>query len=374
MKPKSRRRTQIAALATYGLIALAVNCPSAHGQFYRGGQSPYPGGGISGGVSSSAYDTSGLQQFNMVNGIPLFIRPYLPMMTTSSAYADPVLRFPNFATPGGYTTGGVCAGYTCTTGGFSNYATTTPAAYGPRSAFDRWTFDRDRQASSSGPQKQIELQRLLTNPSLGDVTCGLALNAIVDSLEPLVEKFKDLPPTAIDHSLLKKMNFTHGAGSVGLLRHQGKIQWPALLLNLAPADEVAKIRTKIEGQLQEVYRQASEKGKADPEDLKNLLRSIDNLGDIASGQAQSMTFSQNVEVKRYLKSLEDCVAFLKQSDAGDWLPGKHKVKPDSVQDFVRILIQQKVRFAPAIVGDDAAYAAMHRSLAALYAQAIKGGG
>jgi hypothetical protein len=293
----------------------------------------------------------------------------VPIVITTGYYSDPLLGFTTPTPPGGYTTGGICAGYTCTTGGFSNYST-TPAAYGPRSAFDRWTFDRARQATSSGPQKQMEMQRLLTNPSPGDVTCGLALNAIVDSLEPLVERMKDLPPTAIDHSLLKKMNFTHGAGSVGLLRHQGKIQWPALLLNLAPVDEAAKIRTKIESQLQEAYRQVSEQGKADPEDLKNLLHSIDKLGDIASGQAQSLTFSQNVEVKRYLKSLEDCVAFLKQSDAGDWLPGKHKVKPDSLQDFVRILIQQKVRFAPAIVGDDAAYAAMHRSLAALYAQTI----
>ena len=50
------------------------------------------------------------------------------------------------------------------------------------------------------------------------------------------------------------------------------------------------------------------------------------------------------------------------------------MKPESLQDFVRILIEQKVRFAPAIVGNDAAYATMHRLLSALYAQAVRSGG
>jgi hypothetical protein len=370
MKTNPGRLTRWAALVTCGLNSLAA--PSAHAQYARGSQSPYPGGGTYGGVSSSAYDTSGSQQFNMVNGIPLFMRQFLPTVTATSPYSDPILRFPTFVGPGGYTTGGACAGFTCTpAGGYSSYASApaAPAAYVPHNAFDRWTFDRERQAFS-GPQKQMELQRLLSNPSPGDVTSGAALNAIVDGLEPLVERFKSLPPTAIDHALLRKMNFTHGAGSVGLLRDQGRIEWPALLLKLSPADEVGKIRTKIEAQLQEAYRQVSDKGNADPDDLKNLLRSIEGLGDIASGQAQSMTFSQNVEVKRYLKSLEDSVAFLKQPDAADWLPGNHKVKPESLQDLVRVLIEKRIRFAPAIVGNDAAYATMHRSLAALYLQSI----
>jgi hypothetical protein len=372
MKTNPGRLTWVALLTCGlgGLGGLAATNQSAHAQFVRGGQSPYPGGGTYGGVSSSAYDTSGLQQFNTVNGIPLFMRQYVPIMATTSPYSDPTLRFPTLVGPGGYTTGGACTGFTCVpSSGFSSYPT-APAAYGPRNAFDRWTFDRERQAISSGPQKQMELQRQLTNPSPGDVTSGAALNAILDGLEPLVERIKGLPPTGIDDSLLKKMNFTHGAGSVGLLRDQGRIEWPALFLKLSPAEEVAKTRTKIEGQLQEAYRQVNEKGKADPDDLKNLLRSIEGLGDIASGQAQSMTFSQNVEVNRYLKSLEDSVAFLKQPDAGDWLPGKHKVKPESMQDLVRILIEKKIRFAPAIIGNDAAYGTMHRSLTAVYSQAI----
>jgi hypothetical protein len=360
MKTNPGQLTRWAALVACGLGGLAVQ--SAQAQYSRGG------GGTYGGVSSGAYDSLGSQQLYMATGIPFFMRQFLPTVTSNATS-----RSPTSVGPGGYTTGGACAGFTCTmSGGFSSYAS-TPSAYTPRNAFDRWNFDRERQTISSGPQKQMELQRLLINPSSGDVTSGAALNAIVDGLEPLVDKLKTQPPTAIDHSLLKKMNFTHGAGSVGLLRDQGKIEWPALLLKLSPANEVAKIRTKIETQLREAYRQVSDKGNADPDDLKSLLRSIEALGDIASGQAQSMTFSQNVEVKRYLKSLEDSVAFLKQADAADWLPGKHKVKPESSQDLVRVLIEKKIRFAPAIVGDDAAYNQMHRALVALYMQSNPAG-
>ena len=89
---------------------------------------------------------------------------------------------------------------------------------------------------------------------------------------------------------------------------------------------------------------------------------------MAAAKASTMTFAENIDVKRFIRSLEDAVSFLQQSDASEWLPGKQKVKPKTMQELVKIMGDKGVRFAPSLVGADASYGQMHRILAALHAQ------
>ena len=62
--------------------------------------------------------------------------------------------------------------------------------------------------------------------------------------------------------------------------------------------------------------------------------------------------------KRFLHNLDDAVAVLRQPDAGDYLPGgKNAVRAGSVQDLVKSMAERGLRFAPAVNGDEKAYAA-----------------
>ena len=66
-------------------------------------------------------------------------------------------------------------------------------------------------------------------------------------------------------------------------------------------------------------------------------------------------------------SEDDAVTVLRQPDAGDYLPGgKNAVRAGSVQDLVKSMAERGLRFAPAVTGDEKAYGALHRGLAAYY--------
>jgi hypothetical protein len=151
-----------------------------------------------------------------------------------------------------------------------------------------------------------------------------------------------------------------------LLRNQGKIAWPAKLLDLTPADEVAKVRGQIETRFLDSFTLVNGGGKADPDTMKALLKSVDQLSDMASARASTMTFAEQLEVKRYLRSLEDSINFMKQPDASEWMPGKHKAKSKTIQELVQVMGERGVRFAPALVGSDDAYMNMHRILVRLH--------
>ena len=349
---------------------LAFSVSSAQAQFSR---APNPYSPATNGMSSGARYSYTITP-NPWGGLPVL------SVTTPNGFAVVPFNpaYPYYFNAGGSHGSAYNKGYTTgSSGSYSDYnqpaATVAPApaaAYRPdvpRRAFDRWAVQRDQQVKVENvQQKQEQLNQYLSNPSSGDISSGVALNAILDGLQPLEAKFKDSQPVAIDDAFLNRLNFTRGVGSIGLLRGEGKIAWPALLMNLAPSEEVAKLRQQIEEQFMEAFKQVNGGGRADAENLKTTLKSIDTLNDMASGKAQSMTFAENVDVKRFIKSLEDAVAFLKQPDAADWMPGKLKAKPKTVQELVKTLHDKGCRFAPALVGNDAAYVTMHRSLAGLY--------
>lgn len=368
-------------------VAAWLWASEAHAQFTRGypNYNPYKPSATPARPMGGAY-LPGLPGFSNQAVIFMRLGPFgPPTVSFPSAYGrlyapwDP--RFPvNFRPPlgptiqnmpGGYTSGGVDSSYAY---GRQQAAAPAPAPVArqeaPRKAFDRWVVERERarRPDAFQPNKDEELTRALTNPSDGDVTSGAAVNTILDALAPAAARLAETPPMPVDEGFLKRINFTRGTGSVGTLRDGGKIDWPALLLNLEPKAEVARVRRQVEERFKTAFDQVNGGGKADPENARALLKLLDNLSDLASAKAHTMSFADNLQVRRFLKGLEDGVAFLKQPDAADWMPGRQKVKPTTVQELVRLMAEKGARFAPALVGNEAAYGALHRALVTLHAQ------
>ncbi len=237
----------------------------------------------------------------------------------------------------------------------------------PRNAFNRWVKERDRQGQKDqGRFNEEELDRNLTQPELKDVISGHALNVILEALIAMPEKVKKTAPILIEENTLKRLNFTRGAGSIGLLRDEGKIVWPQPLLSLAA---IEPLRKEIEARFADAYKQTEERGHADLAALDDLLKLGDQLTNQIETNGKAITFSENVSAKRFLGSLEDSIRFLKQPDAAEWLPGKCKQKPTTVQELVRIMAEKRIRFAPALVGNDNINISTHLMLARLYKQA-----
>jgi hypothetical protein len=369
------------------LFTSLVLVSESQAQFVRGNSfNPYaPAPGPSGGAylpGLPGYPTNSV----IFGRFGPFGPPTVSFPTATGRYTFPFdPRFPITVAGLPATHGGV-VGYTTGSADSAYAATQTiidPASAGPapkqqapgRNAFDRWIGERERARRPEALQidKSQELMNALGNASQGDITSGNALNTILEALAPLTKQFAATQPIPLDPAFLKKINFTRGAGSVGVLRDGGKISWPKLLLNLEPKESAAKLRAQIEERFQAAFDQVNGGGKFDPEEARNLLKSIDQLADMASARAQAMTFADNLEVKRFLKALEDGVAFLRQPDAADWLPGKQKVLPATLQELVRVMTEKSVRFAPALLGNDGAYLALHRALVGLHGQAAPAG-
>lgn len=371
------------------VIVLHFSGRPAAAQFARGGGfDPYNPPRTSGGIGFSGNSTApyfGLGPFGIptvayqtptgiwaVPANPLYLvsNPWSPManpwMPVSLTYMPPISR----VTVGGYSMDRSWSTYNAPP---IEVPVIAPAQNAGRNkAFDRWVNARERMRRPDvfAGDTSVELLHFLNSPSEAEVTSGQALNAIVEALMAQEVKIDAMNPIPIDADLVMKLNFTRGAGAIGFFRNQGKIVWPASLAGLTPRDEFAKIRQQIEARFLESYRQAAGGGKVDVEKLKVLLKNIDQLSEMASAKAQSMTFADNLEVKRFLKSLEDATTLLKQPDASDMLSGKNGIKPKTVQELVRIMREKKAHFETALPGNEAAYFSLHRSLAELYHQAV----
>jgi len=377
----TQRRLSFLAITTTFVAGLGIS--EAQGQFARTGYNPY-GSGRSASTNtngppanwSGAAGTSSL--FLGTNGAvfpqtSLYGSPNWGSLQLNLATGMPYFNLsPAFGPPPRNSYGGVSSS--------TQYARTPTYMASPRTensvkAFDRWVNDQQRQGRQEDflkQQKSDDLQRSLTKPSSVDVTSGLALNAILDSLQSMPEKVKATKAMPIEESFIKQLNFTRGTGSIGLLRNRGKLNWPTMLMRLQPAEDFAKARAQIEARFQDAFNQVNGGGRADADNIKALAKLIDQLSEMVSGRASSMTFAENLDVKRYMRSLEDSVNFMKQPDASEWMPGKHKAKPQSVQDLVLLMADKGVRFAPALLGDEEAYVKMRRMLATVHLEAAPG--
>ncbi len=349
-------------------FALLLIATSAHGQLLRSTTNPYSqtaGSGFSGGANNG-YNRNptivGQNPLGLLNG------QVFPSVSKNSPYGGGLkMNINTRPQTGGYTTGSAGSYYT-----YKAPVNPTPiggnAGFGPRSAFDRWATEKTAPAN---PVPAEDIVRQWANASPKEVSSGEALNALLKSLAPLADKLKTTPAVPIDEAFLKRLSFSRGSGSVGLLRAEGKIEWPAQLVELPPKEEVAKIRAQIDQRFQDAFTQVAGGATADPDNLKALRKLIDMLSETATARAQAMTFAENVRIKQHLRSLEDSVTFLKQDDAGNWLPGRPAFKPESVQDMIALMQEKNVHFAPAFTGNESAYTTLYRSMVAIYTEAAQ---
>ena len=376
------------------ILTIVVCTFNANGQYSRAPSNPY--GQSTGGGTISPYSSYRNYNGNNNNATVIVVTPLYPfgppVMTVSTPnyqFVAPYNPFaPLFISPSVYSssnsTNPVSRGgdkTTGSTGSYSSYGTSRWAspnsAYippvaveGPRKAFDRWAQQIDQQPD--GRRNNDDINRALTAPTPAEIASGAAQNTVLEALKPFAAKLKEMQAVVLDDEAIKSVQFTRGMANEGILRKEGKLEWPALLLNLTPKEFAAKIRQEIDTRFRDAYNEVRDGGVASEENLKQLKQRIDQLEGLASDSSQTLTFTQTVEVKRYLKSLEDAAAFLKKPDASDWLPGK-PAQAKTLQELVLAMNEKGMRFAPALTGREGDYAQLHRLLAELFQQ-IRGGG
>jgi hypothetical protein len=227
-----------------------------------------------------------------------------------------------------------------------------------RRAFDELQYERDKTAT---PEQEL-LRRSRGNPSPAEVRSGQALNALLVDLRRagVDELNRSDALLQLDRRGLRHINVTRGLGNIALLKVEGRLTWPAALAGAAFQGP----RERLTAQAPEAVRQAGNPGRVDSGILRQMTDDVSQLRQILRRNAKVLSFPPFTEARDFLQRFDDAVVALSQPDAADYFNGKYDLKALTVLGLVTQMTDAGLLFAPAVPGDEAAYAALWEALAA----------
>ena len=235
-----------------------------------------------------------------------------------------------------------------------------------RKIYDEWLYERSTRPTIEDERQRTqahELRRILHDAPTVDVVSGYALNTL---LKDIGRKpgYADGPAVALDPKVLKQVNVTsaENGGNVGVLKFVkdgAPLPWPLPLqgstyqkqtqrLNHLAADAVTMVKNN---------------GGVDAGMLTDLRADVNQLKDMVRANINELTPSQSVEARRFLNQLDDAILALKQQNVANYFTDRWVAKGKTVADLVATMNANGLTFAPAVSGDEAAYAALYNALA-----------
>ena len=239
-----------------------------------------------------------------------------------------------------------------------------------RALIEEWLWERNNLPTLQDELERIQklsLRRMQNDPPLTEITAGQALNELLTDIQ---RKFSvQGPEITLNEEMLRKVNVTPaGKGAnLGALKNDGVLAWPIALKNR----NFNREREALNDLAKVAFNQAS-KGQVDAAVINQMNDSVDRmLGDLA-GNIREMGPSKYIEAKRFLSDLKDAARGLERTDVANFFNNKYAARGKTIADLAKNMTRDGLKFAPAMPGDEAAYVALHRLLAA-YDVAINGG-
>jgi hypothetical protein len=234
-----------------------------------------------------------------------------------------------------------------------------------RREVENWLWNRDHLPTVEDDRQRAQrelLKRSLSDPPEGDIYSGQALNVLLADLAGTVGQSGASPGEArvLDADIVRHINVTsgQGQGNPGLLKDGGRIPWPAAL-----KDALYQANRNVLDHLGPVVYAQAITGHADAGALQQVEQAVQELRRQVVGNIRDITPAQYTEAKRFLGHLDDGLRLLHQPNAGMCLTA-FAARGTTVEGLVRRLLRLGWYFAPAVPGDEGAYVAVHRALAA----------
>jgi len=235
-----------------------------------------------------------------------------------------------------------------------------------KKAFDTAAYFRDNTPTFSQEQAKIQrqtLQRIQTTANPIEIQSGKSLNILLDSLKKQVGKKAPVATPSLEEDVLKHLNVTSKGKNLGLLRNNGQFTWPVALRNREIADPTQL--TSIEKEAHRLFRQAAD-ARPDLEGLGNLEKALGQIRDTLTKKVNDVPTRQYLDAQRFLDDFEAAIAALSAGDAIPYFDFQQKFSGGgkTAQELVEYMHRNGLRFAPAVLGDEAAYQAAHTALVA----------
>lgn len=233
-----------------------------------------------------------------------------------------------------------------------------------RRVIEEWLWERNNLPTAQDEferNQRLELRRQQNDPPVNEILSAQALNVLLIDIQKHMGSSDSGPEMRIDEELLKRINVTppgKGSANIGLLKND-KLSWPLALRGA----EFKRDRDLLDTLIPEAKDQAA-KGTVDAATLKQLNQTTEKLLTDLAGSIKEMPPAQYIEAKRFLNDFKDAVKALGLDDAAHYFSGKYSAKGKTVAELVRNMTRDGLRFAPSVPGNESAYLALHRMLAA----------
>jgi hypothetical protein len=231
-----------------------------------------------------------------------------------------------------------------------------------RRVFDEWLYERANTPTVEDQREltqQHELRRSQNDPPMTEIHSAKALNDLLLDLQKRWTQGRRLDPIRLDEDVVGRINVSPGhGGHVGVLR-DGRLHWPTALSGDAYQAEREQLSTLA---IRAIHQATDE--VVEPAVLREMTRTLDRLQKDLSQRAADLPPANYREARRFLGDFGAALTALRQPDAQRYFTGKYVARGKTVSDLVEHMTQQGLRFAPAVAGDEAAYLALHRALAA----------
>jgi hypothetical protein len=189
-------------------------------------------------------------------------------------------------------------------------------------------------------------------------TSAIALNNLLTDLQKLQTQGIQGPKVHIDEAILPAINVVTGGtnGNIGVLKHDGRISWPAAL----SGSEFKAERQRIDSSIPKVIEEAI---NGEGVDLQGLTGALASMRGRLAAEITEVPAPEYIRAKRTLDQLDDAVKLLRQPDAGNYFNRTYAAKGQTVAQLVQYMTRNNLQFAPAVEGGEAAYLVLQRALA-----------
>jgi hypothetical protein len=203
-----------------------------------------------------------------------------------------------------------------------------------------------------------DLDRARKDPPATEVWSGKSLNELLRSIQNLGPLNRG-PAIALDEDTLKSINLSGGTrGNIGMLRDEGKLNWP---LPLQEA-QFSELRDRLAKNIRHAVSDLKNKEPLPSATLRDITLDFKALNDKLSDSADDLSPGQYIEAKRFLNQLAQAVRALSDPKVVNYFNNTWNAKGKTVAELVANMTKEGLVFAPAAPGDEPAYTSLYQSL------------
>jgi hypothetical protein len=234
-----------------------------------------------------------------------------------------------------------------------------------KKAFDDWLWYRDHLPTPEDDRQRAQrdlLRRSLNEPSPADILSAQALNILLADLGSKLGKNQgpSISQTLLDPEIVPHLNITgvQGEGNPGLFKNEGRLNWPRAF----SGDRFKTERELLSELVSAIYDQVMA-GRVETGTFQQMQKTVEKFHYQLSAQIKDLTPSQYGEAKHFLRHLDDSLKLLRRPDAETFF-APLAVDGKTIEELVNHVLRKGWRFAPAVPGDESAYLALYRTMAA----------